>query len=223
MNHDNCVPRKGWEVPFQAAPREVPALRRIMRLHLTYWGLLGVLEDAQLCVTELATNVVKHVGLGAPAVLAVCMNGTKLHLEVQDPHADAVPTLDCAGTHDERGRGLALVDAMSERWGVRRTSAGKATWCELATTLTSPNGHVQDQRVSRADGLLSSYDAHVARFTGAGVAPLDQAAKGAASLIVDLLCWTQAHGLDPELLLEEAQESFEVASLGRHRCSLGVT
>ncbi|WP_041819900.1 ATP-binding protein [Streptomyces davaonensis] len=211
MNHDNCVPRKGWEVPFRATPREVPALRRIMRLHLTYWGLLDVLENAQLCVTELATNVVKHVGLGVPAVLAVCMNGTKLHLEVQDPHADAVPTLDSAGTRDEGGRGLTLVDAMSERWGVRRTSVGKATWCELATALTSPHGHVQDHRVSRADGLLSSYDAHAACFTGAGtsMATLDQAAKGAASLIVDLLYWTQAHGLDPDSLLEEAQGSFE--------------
>ncbi|MBC2904972.1 ATP-binding protein [Streptomyces cupreus] len=217
MNHDNCVPRKEWEVPFRATPREVPALRRITRLHLTHWGLLDVLENAQLCVSELATNVVKHVGLGAPAVLAVCMNGTKLHLEVQDPYADAVPILECAGTQDEGGRGLELIDAMSERWGVRRTSTGKATWCELATALTSPHGHVQDHRVSRADELLSSYDANAACFMRAGVATLDQAAKCAARLIVDLLCWTQAHGLDPGSLLEEAQESFEVASIGRNR------
>ncbi|WP_317936603.1 ATP-binding protein [Streptomyces cellostaticus] len=197
-----------------ATPREVPALRRIMRSHLTHWGLLGVLEQAQLCVSELVTNVIKHVGVGVPATLAVSMNGTNLHLEVQDPGMGQLPTLGRAEADSEGGRGLALIDAVSECWGVRLGVEGKVTWCELATALTSPHGHIRDHRVSRADGMLTSYGVPVACPAEAGGLAADRAAERAVDLIADLLLWIQAHGLDPETTLERAQERFEAAAPG---------
>lgn len=217
MNHDNCLRRSELEIPFEATPREVPALRRIMRQHLTHWGLLGVLAPAQLCVSELVTNVIKHVGIGVPATLAVSMKGTNLHLEVQDPSVDQLPTLGQAEAEAEGGRGLALIDAMSEKWGVRLTSTGKATWCQLATALTSPNGHVHDHHVSRADELLTLYGSRVRCSADSAGSVVSQTAEGAVELIADLLHWIQAHGLDPENMLGKAQARFDDLSVGRVR------
>jgi anti-sigma regulatory factor (Ser/Thr protein kinase) len=215
MTHDNCLTRTEWDVSFAAEPREVPALRRIMRLHLLHWGLPNVIETAQLCVTELVSNVIKHVGVGAPTTLAVSMNGTNLRLEVRDPVADELPTVVPFAAEAEGGRGLAIIDTVAENWGVCLTSSGKTTWCELATALTSPHGHVRDHRVQRADALLVSYSAEVARFTGAGDSLVSQATEGAVNLIADLLHWLEAHGLDPEAELDRALASFEAVSAAR--------
>jgi hypothetical protein len=214
VNHDNCLPRSELEIPFEATPKEVPALRRITRMHLTHWGLPEVVYTAQLCVSELVTNVIEHVGVGVSATLAVSMSGTNLRLEVRDPSVDELPSLGRAGVEAEGGRGLALVDAMSERWGVCLTSTGKTTWCELPTALTSPHGHVPDERVSRADELLTVYGAQCRCSADCGGVGLVQAAEGAVSLIADLLHWIRAHGLDPEATLGKAQASFEAISVG---------
>jgi len=50
--------------------------------------------------------------------------------EVLDDSA-ALPRLRHAGDDDERGRGLQVVSQLAERWGARRTPAGKVVWCEL--------------------------------------------------------------------------------------------
>lgn len=214
VDHDNCLPRRNWEIPFQAEPREVPALRRVMRLHLAHWGLPAVVEAAQLCVSELVTNVIKHVGLGSPATLAVSMNGTNLRLEVRDLAAAVLPEVVPAKTDDEGGRGLALVAALAEKWGVCLTSTGKTTWCELATALETSHGHVQDHRVVRAESVLVAYGAETARTTGTGDTDIAQEAQGAVNLIADLLHWMQAHGLDYKAELERARSCFEAAPFG---------
>ena len=63
--------RKPWDLDFTAEPEEVAALRRLMRLHLGVWGLHEVTDAAQLCVSELVSNIITHVGAGTPATLAV--------------------------------------------------------------------------------------------------------------------------------------------------------
>ncbi|MGY0486317.1 ATP-binding protein [Streptomyces sp. WG-D5] len=136
-----CMSRKPWDMAFSADPEEVSGLRRVMRVHLQLWGLPGVIESAQLCVSELVSNVITHVGIGTPATLAVSMNGTYLRIEVHDPDTRVFPTLLAAGPDSESGRGMALVDAMTDRWGVQLRDDRKVTWCEWATDLMSPSGH----------------------------------------------------------------------------------
>lgn len=131
--------RKPWDLDFTAEPTEVAALRRIMRLHLGLWGLQEVVEDAQLCVSELVSNVIKHVGPGTPATLAVSMNGVHLRIEIHDPDTRALPVLLDAIADSEAGRGMALVDAVAERWGVLLLADQKVTWCELATGPKLPS------------------------------------------------------------------------------------
>ncbi|MER7686887.1 ATP-binding protein [Streptomyces sp. NPDC097610] len=210
MDCAGCVPRKPWNVPFVAEPREVSALRRIMRLHLGLWGLHEISEAAQLCVTELVSNVITHVGAGTPTTLAVSMNGTYLRIEVQDPDTRALPTLIQAGTDSEGGRGMALVDATADRWGIQLHPDRKVTWCELSTRLTSPNGHSGGARVARAGSMLDLYGA--AKLPGAqgpSLLSVAVAQETVIDVIADLLHWLRVHGLDADEALDRAQMHFE--------------
>ncbi|MFG2360672.1 ATP-binding protein [Streptomyces mirabilis] len=213
MDCAGCVPRKPWDIPFLAEPREVPALRRIMRLHLGLWGLHEVNEAAQLCVTELVSNVITHVGAGTPTTLAVSMNGTYLRIEVQDPDARALPTLIQAGADAEGGRGMALVEATADRWGVQLHPDRKVTWCELSTGLTSPNGHSGGAPVARAGAMLGLYGAeNLPGNSTRSTLSVAVAQEAAVNVIADLLHWLQAHGRDVDEALDRAQMYFEAGS-----------
>ncbi|MDG5804544.1 ATP-binding protein [Streptomyces ossamyceticus] len=207
------VLRKPWNLPFVAEPEGVASLRRIMRLHLGLWGLHEVIDAAQLCVSELVSNVINHVGVGTPTTLAVSMNGTCLRIEVHDPDPRSMPTLIEASDLDsegESGRGMALIGAVADRWGVQPHADHKVTWCELATGLTSDSGHAGGVPVARAEAILALY----------GTARLPQAARPSAltgvvaeeavsALIADLLHWARAHGRDAGDILDRAQSRFE--------------
>ncbi|MGW2044238.1 ATP-binding protein [Streptomyces sp. NPDC001858] len=202
--------RKPWDLAFTAEPREVAALRRVMRLHLGIWGLHDVTDEAQLCVSELASNVITHVGPGTPATLAVSMNGVHLRIEVHDPDTRALPTLLAANVDSEGGRGMALVDTVAARWGVQLRLDRKVTSCELETGLTSPNGHVEGPGVRRAEALLALYP---------GVKPPLQRGPGrlgravvedsVITAIADFLHWLRAHGCDVDEALDRAQTRYD--------------
>ncbi|MET9814136.1 ATP-binding protein [Streptomyces sp. NPDC006355] len=210
------MPRKPWEIAFTAEPAEVAALRRIMRMHLGLWGLQDLSDEAQLCVSELASNVITHVGSGTPATLAVSMNGTYLRLEIHDPDVRALPTLLDAGPDLEGGRGMALVDAVADRWGVHRCRDRKITWCELATRLTSPHGHVENPGVMRAEALLRLYDtAQMPRRPGSGTLSTPVAEETVISAITDFLRWLSAHGCDADEALDRAQTRHDAELTGR--------
>lgn len=153
---EDCIKRKPWELPFVAEPSEIAGLRRVLKLHLTLWGLPDLIETAQICVTELVSNVIKHVGAGVPAKLAVSMSGTYLRIELHDPDRRALPTLLNAGCEAETGRGVALVDAVTDRWGAILRADSKVVWCELATDLTGPNGHTDSPQVAHAESTSGS-------------------------------------------------------------------
>ncbi|KAA0930397.1 ATP-binding protein [Streptomyces apricus] len=125
--------RKPWDLPFVAEPEEVAGLRRVLRSHLELWGLHDVTDAAQLCASELVSNVIRHVGVGTPTTLAVSMNGTRLRIEVHDPDTRALPTLLAADPDSEAGRGMALVNHLADLWGVQLLADVKVTWCELST------------------------------------------------------------------------------------------
>ncbi|MGW8953217.1 ATP-binding protein [Streptomyces sp. NPDC055709] len=204
------VPRKAWDLPFLAEAREIAGLRRVMRLQLTLWGLPELVDAAQLCVTELVANVVRHVGPETPTTLRVSMSGTNLRIEVEDPDARALPTLMSAREDDEAGRGMALVDATAERWGVVLRPDSKITWCELATDLAAPDGHGGGHRVDGTEALLVLYQmCGSPQMLGSRRLGLREAEKAAIHLIADLLRWLVAHGCDVDLALDEAQASLE--------------
>lgn len=210
MDCGGCTQRRPWDLSFSADPAEVAALRRLLRTHLGLWGLAGLTEAAQLCLSELVSNVITHVGPGTPATLAVSMSGTYLRIEVHDPDTRALPCLIDSTDDAEAGRGMAIVSAMSERWGVQLLPDRKITWVELASGLTEANGHSKDIRVSRATSCLHFYDAGLPTHQP-GYSKLSAicAQERAIDIIADLLRWLRAHGHDADDALDRAQMQFE--------------
>lgn len=218
MSDCRCgVLRKGWELPFLAEPEEVAALRRIVRLHLTQWGLPEVIEAAQLCVSELVANVIAHVGPQTPTTFGLTMKDTYVRIEVSDPDTRALPTLVAAEADAESGRGMALLDAVADRWGVILRSDSKVTWCELATGLRSPTGHAGGPRVDRAETLIGRYgERSMPREESGSCLSVAVAEEAAIDVIADLLHWLRAHGRDPDEALERAQMHFDAEAAETH-------
>ncbi|MER6627180.1 ATP-binding protein [Streptomyces sp. NPDC000987] len=190
-------------LPFEAALPEVGLLRRAAAAQLSRWGLLAMTDETELLVTELATNVVKHVGVGASATLVLEWRGERLRLEVHD-RSLAVPSPKAADCDAECGRGLHLVAAVAAEWGTSLAAAGKAVWCEIAIRP----GRFR-RRIERAAEALESY-----QRTGGGVAPRGRGRgagleESAIELIADLLHWTAAHGREPDDILDRAQMHYE--------------
>ncbi|MEV5087125.1 ATP-binding protein [Actinospica acidiphila] len=204
-----------WGVQVLAEPEEVAALRMDVRARLREWGIQEVIDAAQLCVSELVSNVITHVGPGTPISLLLSLRGARLRIEVRDPDAGVLPTLVRATEDAENGRGMALVDALSDRWGVDLHRDGKVTWCEIVAMPEVPQGgDVGGTRVARAEKLLSSYsDGRLSsgpRHSRIGALATEAAA---IDLISDLLHWLRAHGHDADDVLDRAQTHFE-AELG---------
>ncbi len=90
----------------------------------------SVLDEAQLLVSELVGNAVRH---GTPPIeMEVrCAGGNTLQVRVRDAAA-GTPTPRVAAEMDEGGRGLALVDLISDAWGIEREARGKAVWFRLS-------------------------------------------------------------------------------------------
>lgn len=105
-------------------------LRRIVRASLTYWGCPGLVETAELLLTELSTNALRHA-CGLDIGVRMCLEAGHLVIEVYDG-SPRRPVARRAGPHDESGRGLLLVDSLAEEWGV--SEDGTTTWCTLPLT-----------------------------------------------------------------------------------------
>jgi hypothetical protein len=174
------------------------------------WGLHDVTDVAQLCVSELVSNIITHVGAGTPATLAVSMNGAHLRIEVHDPDTRALPTLLDANVDSESGRGMALVDAVAVRWGVHLCLNRKVTWCELTTGLASPNGHVVSPEVLRADALPDLYGAAKSPlWPRSGRLGRAMAEESVITAITDFLHWLRVRDCDVDEVLDRAQARYE--------------
>lgn len=88
-----------------------------------------VVDEAQLLVSELVTNAVRY---GAPPIeLEVrCAGDDQLEIRVRDSQPTA-PLPKNPGPDAEGGRGLLLVDLVSEAWGHEDDHDGKAVWFTL--------------------------------------------------------------------------------------------
>jgi PAS domain S-box-containing protein len=120
---------------FAAEPAAVAAGRRFLAGTVQAWGCAELSETASLLTSELVTNAICH-GRG-PLRLQVQRTLRELTVEVTD-HSPRplVPRL--AGCADEAGRGLMLVDALSDSWGWRSVDDGKTAWFTLQLERTPP-------------------------------------------------------------------------------------
>jgi anti-sigma regulatory factor (Ser/Thr protein kinase) len=122
------------DVPARAEAAQ--GVRELLRRHLA--GRLDERElaDAELVVTELLSNSMRHAGIPRNAPLAVRVSTGRgvLHLEVEDSgHAGAVRIRDADPITG--GIGLKLVDALALAWGVHRDER-TTVWVDLPFRAT---------------------------------------------------------------------------------------
>jgi anti-sigma regulatory factor (Ser/Thr protein kinase) len=102
---------------------------------LRQWGVPALVDTAELLASELVTNALQHTRGGAVLTATLTPGpGHRLRIEVQDSLAGRPRPrpADMAGDHGTSGRGLLLVQALADTWGVRARAGGKVVWFELA-------------------------------------------------------------------------------------------
>jgi anti-sigma regulatory factor (Ser/Thr protein kinase) len=98
-------------------PAQVSQARRLVRQTLADWGLDRYIDHTALISSELVTNALRH-GAGTISV-RLSRTGPDLSVEVHD-HGAGRPVRRHAGTGDEGGRGLEVVDWLIGLHGGRR-------------------------------------------------------------------------------------------------------
>lgn len=102
-------------------------LRLIARSYLRLWALERLTDSVELLITELVTNALRY-GRADSIGVRVLRTERVVRIEVADGTA-VVPTVRRASPFDECGRGLFLVEAVADDWGVG--NGGAVVWCAL--------------------------------------------------------------------------------------------
>jgi anti-sigma regulatory factor (Ser/Thr protein kinase) len=132
---------------FSATPRGARLARLLAVQQLDGWGFpygTRLSETVAVVVAELAANAATHgrvAGRDFALTLALLGAAQTVRVEVADTRTEVWPsaTPPPAAPDAECGRGLLLVDALADRWGVtpRADGPGKVVWAELRSCRPS--------------------------------------------------------------------------------------
>ena len=141
----------GWVIPsapsdvvagrlqreFPVTDAAVAQARRWATATVTAGGHADLAPVVALLVSELASNVLLHAG-GDRFSVEVVDAGV---LEIRVGDADKTqPRLRAFTLGDSGGRGMALVDALADDWGVELGSRGKFVWFRVGTSAAGSAG-----------------------------------------------------------------------------------
>ncbi|GAA3494608.1 hypothetical protein GCM10019016_017080 [Streptomyces prasinosporus] len=121
-----------WSLPW--SPTACSSARTVIRDVLPQWGLEDLVPTAELLVSELVSNALRHAS--GPLRLTL-ERVSDLRCLVSDGTTDLPRPAD-AGPEDEGGRGLTLVDMLAARWGCESGPEGKNVWFELSGDPCAP-------------------------------------------------------------------------------------
>jgi anti-sigma regulatory factor (Ser/Thr protein kinase) len=125
---------------FPATNESVAEVRQWVSQVVTEGGHGEVASTVELLVSELATNAIWHAG-GDRYLVEVDLNGHVVAAVCDADPTAPVPLV--ATTTETSGRGLAIVEALSERWGAQIHRDGKCVWFQLAA---DPPTHLSAER-----------------------------------------------------------------------------
>lgn len=131
-----AAPVRNLNLQLSSTPRGARLARLLATEQLRTWGLPS--HPAELVVAELAANAVTHGRVpGRDFRLLLYVVGGTLRIEVTDTRGDRLPCPRHSATDAESGRGLLLVDALADRWGVVPGPPPlKTVWAEVGTGST---------------------------------------------------------------------------------------
>jgi anti-sigma regulatory factor (Ser/Thr protein kinase) len=109
-------------------PESAAVARSFVERTLREWGCRELIDDARVVVTELVSNVVRHAGTDIRVDLE--LRGGTVRIGVADRAGGHVVMRTADAPADLSGRGLQLVNALSERWGIEQRADRKLVWAE---------------------------------------------------------------------------------------------
>ncbi|RVU22791.1 PAS domain S-box protein [Streptomyces antnestii] len=128
------APQSGGRLQQHVAPNDPAALteaRHMIRAAVRAWGAGERADEIELVADELITNALMHTD--GPAVVTlrvITASDRRLRVDVEDT-SSALPRRREAGEDGVSGRGLLLVDLLTDVWGVDARGSGKCVWCEF--------------------------------------------------------------------------------------------
>ncbi|MET7834451.1 SpoIIE family protein phosphatase [Micromonospora sediminicola] len=118
----------GMEVP--AEPTAPSRVRHWLTAQLTEWQVPeAVVGAAVLCTSELTTNALLHAGTAAR--VEIDLSAERLLVSVADSGTRGQVTRAQTDTLSSRGRGLGLIEELSDAWGTDPTVRGSTVWFEI--------------------------------------------------------------------------------------------
>ncbi|MFE2102054.1 ATP-binding protein, partial [Streptomyces sp. NPDC059468] len=127
--------RAGWAV--WRLPDAVMHARRFTSRTLRRWHIEQVADSVLLVVSELVTNALVHTQ--GTVRVDLTLRGDRVRVCVSDssPRAPAKPVI--VDWESTGGRGLMLVEAMSESFGSMPVASGKQVWSEIVVPPPDPD------------------------------------------------------------------------------------
>ena len=116
---------------FDGVPQSVARVRRFVADALDRRYPRDVVFDCSLIASEMATNAYQHAG-GSPFRVGMRLDSGRVRITVEDT-STAPPSIPQPLDHDEGGRGVAIIDALADRWGADSLPGGKVVWAEVLT------------------------------------------------------------------------------------------
>ncbi|MFF4901074.1 ATP-binding protein [Streptomyces sp. NPDC001068] len=131
MNDEISTPVRNMSLRLSSTPRGARLARLLAAEQLRAWGL--PLEPATQIVAELAANAATHGRVpGRDFGLTLYVVGDTLRIEVTDTRGDLPPRPRPLIPDAESGRGLVLVEALADKWGVAPgLPPRKTVWAEI--------------------------------------------------------------------------------------------
>jgi anti-sigma regulatory factor (Ser/Thr protein kinase) len=149
----DAVPPAQTTLPAQVT--SVPTARRFVRESLRAVDAAAASAEAEMLVSELATNVVLHAR--TPFTIEVSRSDDTVRIGVLDA-SPRQPRVREYGTDATTGRGLRLLASLAVRWGVQAQGQGKVVWFELPAAGSTAEVPIWDDEELDVDALLAGFD-----------------------------------------------------------------
>jgi anti-sigma regulatory factor (Ser/Thr protein kinase) len=124
------TPSRSAAMAVPAEPTAPSRVRRWLADQLAAWRVPeSVISAAVLCTSELTTNALLHAG--TPARVEIDLSPERLLVSVSDSGTRGTVSRAHTDTLSSRGRGLGLIEELSDTWGTDPTVRGSTVWFEI--------------------------------------------------------------------------------------------
>lgn len=117
----------GYSQTLPCTAESAEPARQLVRAALGVWGMESLEDDGALVVTELVANAAQHTHGHLIRVTVSCPASDLVRIGVVD-RSQQRPERRDADEYAERGRGLAIVERLTDRWGTDLLPFGKRVW-----------------------------------------------------------------------------------------------